>query len=48
MTMQLKVADLAYYDVVSNDWVVEKIEYVVYIGPSSWEKDLLKTTFQIS
>ncbi|MHA1468879.1 MAG: fibronectin type III-like domain-contianing protein, partial [Promethearchaeota archaeon] len=33
LTMQLKVADLAYYDVVSNDWVVEKIEYVVYIGP---------------
>ena len=48
LTMQLKVADLAYYDVVSNDWVVEKIEYVVYIGPSSREKDLLKTTFQIS
>ena len=48
LTMQLKVADLAYYNVVSNDWVVEKIEYVVYIGPSSREKDLLKTTFQIS
>jgi beta-glucosidase len=47
MTIRLKAADLAYYDVESNDWVVEKIEYAVYIGPSSREDDLLKTTFKI-
>ena len=48
LTIQLKTADLAYYDVDSNDWVIEKTEYIVYVGPSSREDDLLKTTFNIS
>ena len=48
LTIQLKTADLAIYDVDSNDWVIEKIEYTVYFGPSSREDDLLKTTFKIS
>ena len=47
LNIRLKSADLAYYDVDSNDWVIEKIEYIVYIGPSSREDELLKTTFKI-
>jgi beta-glucosidase len=45
--IKLDTKDLAYYDVKSSSWTVEKLEYVVYIGPSSREDDLLKANFKI-
>lgn len=47
VSIKLDVKDLAYYDVESRSWIVEKIEYSVYIGSSSREADLLKTSFRI-
>ncbi len=47
VSIKLDVKDLAYYDVESNSWIVEKLEYLVYIGPSSREEDLLKASFKI-
>ena len=47
VSIKLDVKDLAYYDVESRSWIVEKIEYSVYIGSSSREVDLLKTSFRI-
>jgi len=49
-TVKLSVAakDLAYYDAESRSWKIEKIEYVVCVGPSSNKKDLkLSDTFRI-
>ena len=47
VSIKLDVKDLAYYDVESKSWIVEKLEYLVYIGPSSLEEDLLKASFKI-
>jgi beta-glucosidase len=47
VSIKLDVKDLAYYDVESRSWIVEKIKYSVYIGSSSREADLLKTSFRI-
>lgn len=38
---------LRYYDPESGSWVLEKMEYQLYMGPSSDEGDLLKSTFRI-
>jgi len=48
LRLKLKAGDLAYYDVDKKEWVVEKIEYIVYIGSSSRKEDLLTITFSIS
>ncbi|MFW9879277.1 MAG: beta-glucosidase [Candidatus Thorarchaeota archaeon] len=48
LNLKLKAEDLAYYDLDKREWVIEKIEYIIYIGPSSRKEDLLKTTFSIS
>ncbi len=48
MSIKLNAKDLAYYDVDSKRWIVESIEYVLHVGPSSREVDLLNTTFKIS
>jgi len=47
VSIKLDVKDLAYYDVESRSWIVDKLEYEVYIGPSSREDDLLKASFKI-
>ncbi|MBN2665120.1 MAG: glycoside hydrolase family 3 C-terminal domain-containing protein [Bacteroidales bacterium] len=38
---------LRYYDPETGSWVLEKIEYQLYMGPGSEEGDLLKSTFSI-
>ncbi|HMF34792.1 MAG TPA: glycoside hydrolase family 3 C-terminal domain-containing protein, partial [Candidatus Lokiarchaeia archaeon] len=48
LTLPLKAQDLAYYEVGTSQWVVESIEYVVFIGPSSRAADLLSTPFRVS
>ena len=48
LNLNLKATDLAYYDIDKNEWVTEKIEYIVYVGPSSRKEDLLTTTFNVS
>jgi beta-glucosidase len=40
--------DLAYFDPVSRQWVVEKIEYQVLVGPSSRAADLLAAPVRIA
>ena len=47
LTIGLKANELAYYDVEKKDWVVEKIEYIVHVGPSSQTDKLLTTSFKI-
>ncbi|MFX1453705.1 MAG: beta-glucosidase, partial [Promethearchaeota archaeon] len=47
LSIKLKAKDLAYYDINSKNWVIEKIEYILYLGPSSREEDLLKSYFKI-
>ena len=47
LTIGLNAKELAYYDINSKSWVVEKIEYIAYIGPSSREVNLLKANFKI-
>ena len=47
VTMNIQANDLAYYDTGSKSWQVEQIEYIVYAGPSSNEKDLLTDVFKI-
>ncbi|MBD3193539.1 MAG: glycosyl hydrolase [Candidatus Lokiarchaeota archaeon] len=40
--------ELAYYDDQENKWIIEKIEYIVYVGPSSSDNaKLLSKKFQI-
>jgi beta-glucosidase len=45
--LSVNAEDLAYYDEQQNKWVVEDIEYAVYVGPSSKQEDLLTTSFKI-
>jgi beta-glucosidase len=47
LTMDLKASQLAYYDVDKKDWVVEKIEYLVHVGPSSQADGLLTASFKV-
>ena len=48
LNLKLRAEDLAYYDVDKKEWVIEKIGYIIYVGPSSRKEDLLTTTFNIS
>jgi len=48
LNLKLRAEDLAYYDVDKKEWVIEKIEYIIYVGPSSRKEDLLTTTFNVS
>lgn len=48
LDLELNVSDLAYYDVTAHEWIIEEIEYIVYVGSSSLEEDLQSTTFVIS
>jgi beta-glucosidase len=46
-SIEVKAEDLAYYNINSNAWEVEEIEYIVYVGSSSKQKDLLTETFKV-
>lgn len=48
VTVPLKIKDLAFYDVAESRWVVEEIEYMVYAGPSSRNRDSLTAGFRVS
>ena len=48
VSFELKPADLAYWDTESNGWVIEEIEYLVYVGSSSRPGDLLSESFKVS
>lgn len=48
INLNLKAKDLAYYDVDKKEWIIEQIEYTIYVGSSSRKEDLLTTTFTIS
>ncbi len=47
-TIEVKAEDLAYYDVSQKAWEIEPIEYTVYVGPSSRQKDLRSASFKTS
>ncbi|UCG28896.1 MAG: glycoside hydrolase family 3 C-terminal domain-containing protein, partial [Bacteroidales bacterium] len=48
-TIKIPVAarDLARYDPATKQWVVDAMKYELYVGPSSSESDLLKSSFSI-
>jgi beta-glucosidase len=47
VTLGVKVDDLAYYDPDARRWIVETMEYPVYVGSSSRSDDLLRTSFRV-
>lgn len=47
LDLKLKAKDLAYYDIKSNEWIVEKGKYNVQVGASSKSVDLLTISFKI-
>ena len=49
VTLELRAQDLAYYNMNTNAWEVEEIEYTAWVGPSSRPEDLqLRETFRIA
>lgn len=47
VTMEVVAQDLAWYNSDTDQWEIESMEYELYIGSSSAEKDLLKGSFTI-
>jgi len=47
VTFALPAERLAYYDEGQARWVVEPIEYRVFVGPSSAPQDLLSSSFRV-
>ena len=47
VTFGVKVDDLAYYDTDARRWIVETMEYPVYVGSSSRAGDLLSAAFRV-
>lgn len=47
-TLTVQAEDLAYYNVEKSGWEIEEIEYIVYVGPSSRQQDLISDSFKIS
>jgi beta-glucosidase len=47
VTIPVAAKDLAYYDPAAKAWVVERLEYPVYVGASSREADLLAASFEV-
>jgi beta-glucosidase len=47
VTLICPFTQLSWYNPASDQWELEKMEYQAYIGSSSDEKDLIKTTFII-
>jgi len=48
LRLEVEAGNLAYYDIENKAWEIEEIEYVIYVGPSSCEKALLRDSFKIS
>ncbi|MHA1336217.1 MAG: glycoside hydrolase family 3 C-terminal domain-containing protein, partial [Promethearchaeota archaeon] len=48
VNLEFKAKDLAYFDENENKWIVEKIEYIIGVGPSSRDSDLIKANFKIN
>ncbi len=48
VTFGVAASDLAYYDMDTSAWVIEEIEYIVYVGPSSKQEDLLSASFKVA
>ncbi len=47
VTMKVAAEDLAWYNPNTKQWEIESMEYELYIGSSSAEKDLLTASFTI-
>jgi beta-glucosidase len=47
LTLKLKAEDLAYYNSDKKEWIIEPIEYLVNVGPSSKKEDCLSASFKI-
>jgi beta-glucosidase len=45
--LPVKVKDLAYYDPQTKTWLLERMEHVVLVGPSSRSSDLLTACFKV-
>ncbi|UCD84775.1 MAG: glycoside hydrolase family 3 C-terminal domain-containing protein [Deltaproteobacteria bacterium] len=48
VAFEVVASDLAYYDQGNDTWVVEEIEYTIYVGPSSRQEDLLSASFRVA
>ena len=46
LTLNLKAEDLSYYDSNKKKWVIEPIEYIAHVGPSSKEENFISTSFK--
>ena len=44
----LAAKDLAWYNPETKEWVIDEMEYELYVGSSSAERDLLKSSFRIA
>lgn len=47
ITLDVPEEELAYYDPVKQEWVLEDIEYIVYVGSSSRKEDLLVSNLRL-
>jgi beta-glucosidase len=45
--LSIPISDLAYYNPELKEWVVEAMEYELFVGNSSSEKDLMQTVFEL-
>ncbi|HUT55107.1 MAG TPA: glycoside hydrolase family 3 C-terminal domain-containing protein [bacterium] len=48
VAIELSVPELAYYNVDAGAWEVEEAEYIISLGPSSCEDDLLKERLKVT
>ncbi|HSD65526.1 MAG TPA: glycoside hydrolase family 3 C-terminal domain-containing protein [Vicinamibacteria bacterium] len=48
VSLAVKARDLAYYDAGARAWVVEPVEYTVFVGGSSRPADLLRASFRVA
>jgi len=46
-TIKINPQDLAYYSIENQEWILEPIEYSIYVGSSSRKEDLLTEKFKI-
>jgi beta-glucosidase len=47
ITIKCPFDKIKYYDPEANSWILEKMEYQIYVGSSSDEDDLIKSSFRI-
>jgi beta-glucosidase len=48
VSLPLKVKDITYYDASAKAWIVERLEYTVFVGGSSRPGDLLRLSFRVA